>query len=141
VTHTLHDGAVAVALGNPTAQRTGHDEPRAVAFMKGSSKPIWKGSLLVEGDEIHYGSAQSELHDGNLVTFYQAKSGPFELVSRSALTGTQRWSATIPDSAEGSYAAAFAFDGNRVLVVMNHTIHVFDAETGAHLAGLDASTI
>ena len=142
VTHTLHDGAVAVALGNPTTQPTGHVEPRAVAFNKGSSKTIaWKGSLLVEGDEIHYGIAQSELHDGNLVTFYQAKSGPFKLVSRSALTGTQRWSATIPNSAEGSYAAAFAFDGNRVLVVMNHTIHVFDAETGAHLAALDASTI
>jgi hypothetical protein len=142
VTQTLHDGAVAIALGNPTTRPTGRDEPRAVGFMKGSSKMIaWKGSLLVEGDEIHYGSAQSELHDGNLVTFYQAKSGPFKLVSRSALTGTQRWSATVPDSAEGTYAAAFAFDGNRVLVVMNHTIHVFDAEAGAHLAGLDASTI
>jgi hypothetical protein len=141
VTHTLQDGKLAVSLGNPTTAPTGHDEPRAVAFVKGSKTIAWKGSLLVDGDEIHYGSAQSELRDGNLVTFYQAKSGPFRLVSRSALTGAQRWAGTIPDSAEGSYAAAFGIDGNRVLVVMNHTVHVYDSETGEHLAALDATTI
>ena len=141
VTHTLQDGALAVSIGNPGTAPTGHDEPRAVAFMKGTKTVAWKGSLLVEGDEVHYGGAQSELRDGNLVTFYQANSGPFKLVSRSGLTGKQRWTATIPDSAEGSYAAAFGVDGNRVLVVMNHTVHVYDAETGEHLAGLDATTI
>lgn len=141
VTHTLEEGGLAVSIGNPTTSPTGHDEPRAVAFMKGAKTIAWKGSLLIDGDEIHYGSAQSELRDGNLVTFYQAKSGPFKLVSRSGRSGTQRWAATIPDSAEGSYAAAFGLDGNRVLVVMNHTIHVYDAETGDHLAGLDAGTL
>ena len=141
VTHTLQEGALAVSVGNPATSPTGHDEPRAVAFMKGAKTSSWKGSLLIEGDEIHYGSAQSELRDGNLVTFYQAQSGPFKLVSRSAQSGTQRWAATVPDSAEGSYAAAFGLEGNRVLVVMNHTLHVFDAETGEHLAALDASTI
>jgi hypothetical protein len=141
VTHTLQDGALAVSIGNPATSPTGHDEPRAVAFMKGSKTVLWKGSLVVEGDEVHYGGAQSELRDGNLVTFYQANSGPFKLVSRSGLTGAQRWTATIPDSAEGSYAAAFGIDGNRVLVVMNHSVHVYDAETGEHLAGLDATTI
>ena len=141
MTHTLQEGALAVSVGNPATSPTGHDEPRAGAFMKGAKTSSWKGSLLIEGDEIHYGSAQSELRDGNLVTFYQAQSGPFKLVSRSAQSGTQRWAATVPDSAEGSYAAAFGLEGNRVLVVMNHTLHVFDAETGEHLAALDASTI
>jgi hypothetical protein len=141
VTHTLQDGALAVAIGNPGTSPSGHDEPRAVAFMKGAKTAAWKGSLLIDGDEVHYGGAQSELRDGNLVTFYQANSGPFKLVSRSGLNGTQRWTAVIPDSAEGSYAAAFGVDGNRVLVVMNHTVHVYDAETGEHLAGLDATTI
>jgi len=141
VTHTLQEGGLAVSVGNPTTSPTGHDEPRAAAFMKGGKAVYWKGSLLIDGDEIHYGSAQSELRDGNLVTFYQSKSGPFKLVSRSGLNGTQRWAATIPDSAEGSYAAAFGLDGNRVLVVMNHTVHVYDAETGEHLAGLDDGTI
>jgi hypothetical protein len=141
VTHTLQEGGVAVSIGKPTTSPTGHDEPRAVGFMKGSKTIAWKSSLLIDGDEMHYGSAQSELRDNNLVTFYQSKSGPFQLVSRSAIDGTQRWAATIPDSAEGSYAAAFGLDGNRVLVVMNHTVHVYDSGSGAHLAALDASTI
>jgi outer membrane protein assembly factor BamB len=143
VTRTVEDGDTAVAVGSPAAGSgpAARAAPQVIGFMKGARKAAWRTRLLPEGDEVHYGVTQSELRDGRLTAFYQTKKGPFRLVSRDALTGALLWSATVPRSDEGSYAAAFGVEDGRVLVVMNQTVHIFDAATGEYLKGLDASTI
>jgi outer membrane protein assembly factor BamB len=135
VMRTLQEGTLDIAIATD-AGPDGRAPPQAIAFMSGAPKPLWKGSLLADKDTIHFGGVQTELRGGRLVAFYQSKSGPFRLVSREARTGIVAWSSEIPHSQEGSYAAAFGVQDDRVLVVMNQTVHVFDAGTGTRLASL-----
>jgi hypothetical protein len=140
VSRTVEDGTTAITVGSAAAG-SGRAAPQLIGFTKGARKAAWRTPLLPEGDEVHYGVTQSELRDGRLTAFYQTKKGPFRLVSRDALSGALLWSATVPRSDEGSYAAAFGVEDGRVLVVMNETVHIFDAATGEYLKGLDSSTI
>lgn len=142
VTKTLRAGALAIAIGSdPKAPANGRAVPYAVGFSTNASVATWRQSLVLDGDQIHFGGAKTELRDNTFVTFYPTKAGPYRLVGRDPASGALQWSALVPGSHEGSYAAAFGVEGDRVLVVMNQTLHVFDAATGQHLAGLDASTL
>jgi hypothetical protein len=139
VKRTLMDGDLAIAIGTPRTGPNGREPPQAVAFVLGSATALWTASLLASGDE-HFGDVQTELRGGKLVSFYQSQGGPFRLVSRDARTARLAWSSDIAGDL-GSNAAAFGVEGDRVLVVMNETVHVFDAVTGVHLAGLDAESL
>lgn len=142
VARTLREGTLAVALGTkPATANAGREEAFAVGFSANAGVSTWRQPLVVEGDEMHLGAAQSELRGNTFVTFYPTKAGPFRLVARHPASGAIQWSELVPGSHEGSYAAAFGIESDRVLVVMNQTLHVFDAATGAHLAALDAASL
>lgn len=142
VTKTMREGKLAVAVGSKSGgSSSGREAPIAVGYATNASVSSWRQPLVVEGDEMHFGSAQTELRDNTFVTFYPTKAGPWRVVARDPARGTVQWSELVPGSHEGSYAAAFGIDADRVLVIMNQTLHVFDAATGKHLASLDAGTI
>lgn len=135
------DRGVTIFAPDGASTKDGRDEPYAVAFVKGSKTPLWKGSLLVEGDEMHFGRAEIEMKDRKLGVFYQTKAGPFRVAVYDAITGERLWSALVPRSQEGSYAGAFGIEDDRVMAVVNHTVHVYDATTGEYLKGLDSGSI
>ena len=103
-------------------------------------RELWRGPVAAEGDVMHYGAAQHDLEDGTLVSLYQIKSGPFRLVARDARTGRETWRALVPRTSHGSYVSAFGVEDPFVLVVVNQTLHVFDARTGVHVRAIDATT-
>jgi hypothetical protein len=83
-----HHDAVGRSLRRPRepigSAPSGRDAPFAVLYGTDSREPSWRGSVVVDSDEIHFGGAQTELRDGRLVALYPTKAGPFRLVSRDA---------------------------------------------------------
>ena len=109
----------------------------AFGFDAKTKKILWESRLVPEGDSPDHrrmtGLAPlSILADGRLLFLYQSseEAGPYRLVGRSAKTGERLYRVDVPKSAEGSFMSSLSVDGSDVFVIMNQTLHVFDARTG-----------
>jgi hypothetical protein len=129
-----NEDRVAIGYVNDGAKAGG----MAFGFDAKTKKILWGSRLVPEGDSPDHrqmtGLAPlSILADGRLLFLYQSAedAGPFRLVGRAGTTGELLYKVDVPGSAEGSFMSSLSVDGSEVFVIMNQTLHVFDAKTGA----------
>ncbi len=143
--HPQENDGTRVTLGwaeDRGARDSASSERWAVGWKRGAAKPVWDHALVAPGD-VDHGGRHEEVVDGkNVYYMYQADRdpnlGPFRLVAWSLRTGELAWRATLPRSAEGSHVSALGVGGGHVFVVMNQTLHVFDAASGAHQKAIES---
>jgi hypothetical protein len=113
-----------------------------VGWKPGAAKPTWNHGLVASGDVDHGGHREDVVDGQHVYYMYQADRdpnlGPYRLVAWSLATGDLAWRTTLPRSAEGSHVSAIGVGGGHVFVVMNQTLHVFDARSGAHQKAIES---
>ncbi len=129
--YALEEGDDAVAVG---FRRTGDSWTTEVDALVGydakTHKILWDQPVARGGEAHAFPRTQVDLNDGKVFTFFQVKTGAWELAAREAHTGSALWSTEPPRAMEGTNFDSMTISAQGVYLGLSNRLEVFDPKTG-----------
>lgn len=129
--HSFEENDVAVTLGTLTGGTTGS---YLVGHDPKTRKIRWEHALASADDELHgQPQLQQQLANGRLYSFYQLKTGKWVLGATDGRTGEAVWSREPPRTLHGANFVSMTISPQRLYLVLNWRVEVFNPATGESL--------
>jgi hypothetical protein len=124
-------------LGVALGPQMGGGLPEAVGYDPKICKPLWERSVAL-GSEAPHARHQLEttLGAGRFFILYQLASGGWRLGALDARTGVPAWTMAPPNAEHGSAYRQLLARADRLYVVHDWRLEIFDAARGTHLGSI-----
>ena len=129
-----HEVGVALGIERSEGARPSTYGSYVVGYDPKTSKVRWEHALAFDDGELH---DDPRIHvafgQGRVFGFYQQKSGKWVLGARDGLTGAVTWHREPPRSQHGTNFMSMTISRQRLYVVLDWRVEVFDPATGDSL--------
>ena len=134
--YALEDGDVGVAFGTPKTEGSRPEVYNSflVGFDPKTGKARWEHPLQFDSAKLHsQPQLHTELAQGRVFGFYQLENGSWELGARDGMTGEVTWRREPPRALHGTNFASMTISPQRLYLVLNWRVEVFDQSSGESL--------